>query len=209
MAPLSDWVRRFRYGAPIVVVSGLPRSGTSLAMSMLAAGGMPILTDGIRTPDESNPKGYYEFEPVKELHTGPHAPWLADARGKAVKIVSFLLTWLPETYQYNVIFMQRDLREVIASETTMLLRRGESAEVSNEAHTRAIYEKHLGQVQSFLRSRRCFSTLPVNFAEALARPEETAQRIREFVARPLDVERMASVADPSMYRNRMGSDRAV
>jgi hypothetical protein len=202
-------MRRFRYGRPIVVVSGLPRSGTSLAMSMLAAGGMPVLTDGARTPDDSNPKGYYEFEPVKELHSQTDPAWLGDARGKAVKIVSFLLTWLPETYEYQVIFMQRDLREVIASERTMLLRRGESSASGNEEHTLVVYQKHLEKVQTFLMNRRCFSTLPVNFRDALARPEETARQIRDFVGRPLDVEQMAGIADPSLYRNRAGSDRVV
>ena len=96
-----------------------------MAMKMLAAGGMPVLTDGVRTADESNPKGYYELEAVKELHKQSDTSWLEDARGKAVKVVSFLLTWLPETYDYKVIFMQRDVREVIASETTMLLQRGQ------------------------------------------------------------------------------------
>ena len=131
---MNSWAsrvwRRLHYGKPIVIVSGLPRSGTSMAMKMLAAGGMPILTDGVRTADESNPKGYYELEAVKELHKQADMRWLFDARGKAVKIVSFLLTWLPETHDYKVIFMQRDLREVMASETTMLQKRGSRAEYS-------------------------------------------------------------------------------
>ena len=120
---IASALRRLRYGKPIVIVSGLPRSGTSMAMKMLAAGGMPLLTDGVRGADESNPKGYYEFEPVKDLHKQADMAWLRDARGKAVKIVSFLLTFLPETNEYKVIFMQRDLREVIASERTMLQKR--------------------------------------------------------------------------------------
>src|SRR5213593_4363024 len=125
MGSFDHVVRRLRYGKPIVVVSGLPRSGTSMAMKMLEAGGMPILADGIRTPDISNPKGYYEFEPVKGLDKGGDVAWLAEARGKAVKIISFLLTWLPEHYDYRVIFMQRDLREVLASQNAMLAHRGE------------------------------------------------------------------------------------
>ena len=139
MTALAQLVRRFRYGAPIVVVSGLPRSGTSMAMKMLAAGGMPILTDGIRQADESNPRGYYELETVKELHTQQDTAWLADAKGKAVKVVSFLLTWLPEGYNYRVVFMQRDLREVIASETTMLLKRGQQTPKTTEVQTIAVY----------------------------------------------------------------------
>src|SRR3954449_579427 len=115
MGSLKDVIRRLRNQKPIVVVSGLPRSGTSMAMKMLEAGGVPILSDGIRTADVSNPKGYYELERVKELDKGGDTAWPAEARGKAVKIISFLLTWLPETYDYQVIFMQRDLQEAIAS----------------------------------------------------------------------------------------------
>jgi hypothetical protein len=176
-----------------------------MAMKMLAAGGMPVLTDGVRTPDESNPKGYFELEAVKELHKQSDTAWLAEARGKAVKVVSFLLTWLPESYEYKVIFMQRDLREVIASETTMLLKRGEPAGTASEEQTRQVYEQHLDKVQRFLTSRRCFSTLTVNYRLALERPEEAARQMREFTGHPLDVEQMARVADPTLYRNRAGS----
>jgi hypothetical protein len=196
-------MRRFRYGKPIVVVSGLPRSGTSMAMKMLDAGGMPILTDGVRGPDESNPRGYYELEAVKELHTQRDTAWLGGARGKAVKIVSFLLTWLPETYDYKVIFMQRDLREVIASETTMLLKRGQDIQVSSEEQTRMVYQQHLDKVEKFLSNRRCFSTLTMNYRDALERPQEAARKMRDFVGRPLNIEQMARVADPSLYRNRI------
>ena len=206
-SPIARLVRRVRYGQPIVVVSGLPRSGTSMTMKMLAAGGMPVLTDGIRTPDESNPKGYYELEAVKELHTQGDTRWLADARGKAIKVVSFLLTWLPETNDYKVIFMQRDLREVIASESTMLKKRGEGAAASNETsadadQTRVVYEQHLEKVHRFMTNRSCFSTLTIGYRDALERPHEAATRMRDFVDRRLNVEEMAQIADRSLYRNR-------
>ena len=202
MTALAQLVRRFRYGAPIVVVSGLPRSGTSMAMKMLAAGGMPILTDGIRQADESNPRGYYELEAVKELHTQQDTAWLADARGKAVKVVSFLLTWLPEGYNYRVVFMQRDLREVIASETTMLHKRGQETPTTTEEQTIAVYQQHLQKVERFLSSRSCFSTLKLNYRDALERPDDAARRLRDFVGHSLNVEEMARVADPALYRNR-------
>lgn len=174
-----------------------------MAMKMLAAGGMPVLTDGVRTADESNPKGYYELEAVKELHKQSDTSWLEDARGKAVKVVSFLLTWLPETYDYNVIFMQRDLREVIASETTMLLQRGQPVDTASVEHTRLVYQQHLEKVEKFLANRRCFTAMTLNYRDALERPEEAAKRIRDFLGVPLDVEQMAHVADPSLYRNRV------
>lgn len=208
MNSLAQVWRRFRHGKPIVVVSGLPRSGTSMAMKMLAAGGMPILTDGVRTADESNPKGYYEFEAVKDLHKQGDMSWLFDARGKAVKIVSFLLTWLPEAHDYRVIFMQRDLREVIASETTMLRKAGEPTEGPDEAHTMAVYQQHLDKVHRFLSNRGCFTTLNINYRDALDRPQDAAKRIRDFINVPLNVDEMARVADPALYRNRAASSQA-
>jgi Sulfotransferase domain len=204
LSALAQLVRRFRYGAPIVVVSGLPRSGTSMAMKMLAAGGMPILTDGIRQADESNPRGYYELEAVKELHTQQDTAWLVDAKGKAVKVVSFLLTWLPEGYNYRVVFMQRELREVIASETTMLHKRGQQAPTTTEEQTIAVYQQHLQKVERFLSSRDCFSIMKMNYRDALDRPDDAARKLRDFVGRSLNVEEMARVADPTLYRNRVG-----
>src|SRR5438132_9623874 len=121
-----------------------------MAMKMLEAGGVPILSDGIRTADVSNPKGYYEYEPVKDLDKGGEAAWLADARGKAVKIISFLLTWLPESYDYKVIFMRRDLDEAIASQNAMLVRRGEAAGRRDDEPVRRAYEEHLQGVARFL-----------------------------------------------------------
>ena len=118
--PPASLIRRLRRGRPIVVVSGLPRSGTSMAMKMIEAGGLPVVTDGLRHADASNPNGYYEFEHVKNLDKAGDLSWLAEARGKAVKIISFLITYLPEAYDYRVVFMQRDLSEVIASQNRML-----------------------------------------------------------------------------------------
>ncbi len=200
-------VRRVRYGKPIVVVSGLPRSGTSMTMKMLEAGGVAVLTDGVRTADVSNPKGYYEFEPVKELDKGSDAPWLADARGKAVKIISFLLTWLPETYDYQVIFLRRNLDEALASQDEMLRRRNEAPGASDTAQMRRAYEQHLDKVTRFLANRSCFSTLPLDYRDVVTGPRAAAERITAFLGMPLDVDRMASVADPSLYRNRRERER--
>jgi len=204
MGSFDHMVRRLKYGKPIVVVSGLPRSGTSMAMKMLEAGGMPILADGIRTADISNPKGYYEFEPVKELDKGGDVTWLAEARGKAVKIISFLLTWLPERYDYRVIFMQRDLREAIASQNAMLAHRGETPAPgsASDDQIRKMYEDHLQKVTRFMSNRPCFSSLTVGYREVVENPRDAAGRIDAFLGGTLDVERMAAVADPSLYRNR-------
>ena len=195
-----SWLRRLYRGRPIVVVSGLPRSGTSMAMKMLDAGGMPIVTDGVRSADISNPNGYYEFEPVKDLERGD-AAWLSDARGKAVKIVSPLLTYLPESFDYQVIFMRRPLAEIIASQHAMLDARG-SERGSDESRSADLYQGHLAQVERFLQRRRCFSTVMIEYAQVLAEPRAQAERIQAFLGRPLDTARMAAVADPALHRNR-------
>jgi hypothetical protein len=193
--------RRLRYGEPVIVVSGLPRSGTSMVMNMLDSGGVPVLTDGIRSPDDSNPRGYFEYEPVKELGQEGDRSWVLLARGKAVKIISFLLTRLPETCDYRVVFMQRGLDEIIASQNQMLARRGEPAG-ADEATMRNVYAQHLRQMERFLASRRCFRTLPVGYRDVVDDPERQAWRIREFLDRSLDVARMTATVDRQLYRNR-------
>jgi hypothetical protein len=195
-------LRRLRYGKPIVVVSGLPRSGTSMAMRMLGAGGMPILTDGVRGSDVSNPHGYFEFEAVKALHHGGDAAWLHQAHGKAIKIISFLLTWLPETHDYRVVFMRRNLQEILASQHAMLAQRGEPTDTEDADRMHAIYQEHLEEVGRFLASRACFSTLNVDYARALADPGGEARRIDEFLGGTLDVDAMTAAIDPLLHRQR-------
>ena len=200
---LERTLRRLRYGRPIVVVSGLPRSGTSMAMKMLHAGGLDVVTDGIRQADESNPKGYFELEAVKELDKHAGTAWLRAARGKAVKIVSSLLTYLPEDNEYKVIFMRRDLDEVLASQNKMLVQRGEAPGTpEHDAQLRDYYEQHLVKVHRFLARRSCFSVLTVDYRSALERPQDEARRMNTFVGGTLDEARMAEVGDPLLYRNR-------
>jgi hypothetical protein len=194
--------RRLRYGAPITVVSGLPRSGTSMMMKMLEAGGMPLVTDGFRQADEQNPKGYFELEAVKGLDKGEDTSWLADARGKAVKVISFLLTWLPDRYDYRVIFMERNLDEVVASQDAMLRQRGHASEPTDAGRVKVFFERHIEQTYRFLRQRPCFRTVTVPYGEAVQRPREVAQRVEAFLGAGLDVSMMATVADTALYRNR-------
>jgi len=194
--------RALRRGKPIVVVSGLPRSGTSMAMRMLEAGGVPILSDGVRKADISNPHGYFELEAVKHLGKQGDLSWLGRARGKAVKIVSSLLTWLPESYDYRVIFMRRDLSEVVASQDTMLVVRGESAD-SDAERMRTLYAQHLADVERFLAKRACFTTLYVDHRRVLEHPHEEAARIAEFIGGRVDVDAMGRAVDPRLYRNRV------
>ena len=171
-----------------------------MAMRMLEAGGVPILSDGRRAADEDNPRGYFEYEPVKHLHQPDRdVAWLADARGKAVKIISFLLTWLPETYDYRVIFMRRDLSEVMASQEVMIGRRG-TAQEAGGGDPRAAYAEHLAQVDRFMARRTCFTKLDVDYAGAVADPRSAAERIAVFLDRKLDAAAMAAAVDPALRR---------
>jgi len=177
-----------------------------MAMKMLEAGGVPVLTDGVRTADESNPRGYYEFESVKELDKSGDLAWLPGARGKAVKIISFLVLYLPDTYDYRVIFMHRELDEVLASQNKMLVQRGERSDTTSDERMRELYVAHVKKVERFLSNRRCFSTLPVHYRDVVEHPLVEARHMSEFLGRRLDLDRMAAVADRGLYRNR-GSAR--
>ena len=197
---MPNLYRRVRYGRPIVVVSGLPRSGTSMAMKMLEAGGLPVVTDGLRAADEDNPKGYYEDERVKDLHQAADKTWLRDARGKVVKIISFLLKSLPADNNYQVVFMHRNLREIVASQNKMLVRRGERNETPDERAVQLLDEQ-VRDARFFLR-RPQFEVLELNYGEMLQGARPQAQRMAAFLGQSLDVERMAQVVDVQLYRNR-------
>ncbi|MFN2138953.1 MAG: sulfotransferase domain-containing protein [Candidatus Promineifilaceae bacterium] len=191
----------------VVVVSGLPRSGTSMLMSMLDAGGIPPITDHIRTADEDNPKGYYEFERVKALDKGDTA-WVSDAQGKSVKVISALLKYLPPEYQYKIIYVRRNMQEILASQRKMLVRRGEDPDKVDDAQMAALFEKHVSQVESWLREQPNIQVLYEHYSDILADPEKEARRINDFLGGRLQVERMAEAVDPDLYRNRRNTGTA-
>ena len=187
----------------IIVVSGLPRSGTSMMMRMLEAGGADLLKDDIRTADEDNPRGYFEFEPVKDLGKSDDTSWLSRASGKVIKIVSPLLQHLPlEGHSYKVLFMRRHLREILASQAKMLARRGEEHDPSGDDAMFHYFVKHIDEIQDYLSRNACFETEYFFFREMLSQPIDQARRINEFLGTNRDVELMASAVDGKLYRNR-------
>jgi hypothetical protein len=198
---ITRWLRGRKYGADVVVVSGLPRSGTSMMMKMLEAGGLPIVTDGVRTADEDNPKGYYELERVKDLENEQDKSYIRDARGKVIKVISFLLKELPDDCFYRVIFMRRDLGEVVASQNKMLDRRGEDNPVRDEKAI-DLYARHLISTRLFTEESPCFELLEVDYTGALGDPEGVAAQVNAFLGGKLDAQKMAEAVDPSLYRNR-------
>lgn len=172
-----------------------------MAMRMLAAGGMPVEIDGVRAADEDNPIGYFEVERVKDLAREQDKTWIRGARGKAIKVVSSLLEYLPQTNNYQVLFMHRNLHEVLASQAKMLARRGE-ASGTEDARLLELFQQHLLRVRVMLRMRHCFQVHELEYRAVLADPRQHAQRIRAFLGRPLDVAAMAGAVEPSLYRNR-------
>lgn len=173
-----------------------------MMMRMLQAGGMAVLADGARPADESNPHGYFEFTQAMDLGKNADLPWLAGARGKAVKLVSSLLEHLPRQHNYRVIFMLRDLHEVIASQNTMLDTRSEPRSNVTEADLLEIYERHLRRVRSLIARRRCFESLYVRYSDVLSNPLDEAGRLVTFLKRPLDAASMANAVDHNLYRHR-------
>jgi hypothetical protein len=201
---MSDWLKRLfgkeQEQEPVIVVSGLPRSGTSMMMKMLEDGGLPVLTDHIRVANEDNPQGYYEFERVKRLPEDTE--WLDEAVGKVVKIITQLLIKLPDSHSYRVLVMRRSIPEILASQAKMLERRGEAGGEVDDAKMTALFEKHLVQVYAWMDKQPNVEYIEVSYNQTLADPIPTVERVRAFLGGDLDAVAMAQVVDPDLYRNR-------
>ena len=184
----------------ITVVSGVPRSGTSMMMQMLEAGGMQILTDSIRTANQDNPLGYYEFEPVKGLAKGNSA-WMPLAQGKAVKIISALLEYLPAGYNYKLVFMHRKMDEVVASQRRMLSHRGEpQSEASDEKLVEML--ENLNRVRDWLALQPNYTVATIDYNQLVTDPLPQVLTINQLLGGHLDTDRMCAVVNASLYRNR-------
>jgi hypothetical protein len=169
-----------------------------MMMAMLEAGGMPVLTDNIRTADEDNPRGYYELERVKQIEHDPS--WLEDVKGKAVKMVSALLEHLPQGYTYKVIFMRRKMEEILSSQKQMLIRRGEPADSVPDEKMAEIFRKHLSWVKRWLGGQPNIKVIYVSYNEVLANPAAQARRVNQFLDNALNVESMVNVVDKRLHR---------
>jgi tetratricopeptide (TPR) repeat protein len=183
-----------------VIVSGLPRSGTSMLMQMLAAGGIPVITDSTRQADESNPLGYYEFEKAKQV--GTDNSWIPEAKGKAVKIVAQLLPKLPLGQPYRIIFMQRPLSEVIASQEKMLQRLKKKGSKLSRQKLAETFNRQLGSVQNLLNNYQNIDVLYLNYHDVIANPVTAAARINRFLGNNFDEEKMAAAVVPDLWHQR-------
>ena len=188
--------------ANVTLVSGLPRSGTSMMMSMLQAGGMDLVVDGERTADEDNPKGYFELERIKKIKSD--ADWLLDADGKVIKAISQLLLDLPTdgSIRYKIIFMRRNIDEVLASQKKMLIRRGTYKPEISDDEMKRMFLLHLEQVTDFLQKHDVMETLYVNYNRLISDPSDRIDSINQFLGGGLDIAAMAAVVDKQLYRNR-------
>jgi hypothetical protein len=183
---------------PVIVVSGLPRSGTSMMMQMLRNGGVELFTDQERKADESNPKGYLEHEAVKRL--ARDARWVKNARNKAVKIVARLLFHLPDSNNYKVIFMLRHIDEVINSQQQMLIRNKKEGAKNYPTNLVESYRKTLIRARKWGQSRKNVDVLYVEYSDAIKNPRKEASRVSEFLGGELDLEGMISAVDEKLYR---------
>ena len=194
--------KRFQRQAPaiITIVSGLPRSGTSMMMKVLEAGGMEIVTDNLRVADEDNPKGYYELEQVKALKDGDTS-WIQVAPGKVVKVISSLLEYLPSAYKYKIIFMRREIAEILASQKQMLIRRGEPSD-GNDQEMAEMFQEHLKRVRVWLANQPNMEVLYVDYNTLMGAPDPEIKAVAEFLGLNENLEAMLAVPDKKLYRQK-------
>jgi hypothetical protein len=189
-------------GESIVIVSGLPRSGTSMMMRMLEAGGLTILADGQRRADDDNPRGYYELERVKDLETEGDKSYLREGRGKALKVISFLIAHLPDENDYRVIFMRRDLDEVLDSQDTMIQRRAAGDTKADREAMKEAYRNDIVRTRLLCKKRPNFALIEVHYKDTVQDPAATAHSVNQFLGGRLDEAAMRRAVDESLYRNR-------
>ena len=184
----------------IILVSGLPRSGTSMMMQMLEAGGIELVVDYIRKADEDNPKGYYEFEKIKQLEKD--SSWMENAYGKAVKVISMLLYQLPIDKNYKIIFMKRKMDEVLASQNKMLKSRGQPADSVDDQVMTEKFNKHLRKIFNWLNKQKNIENIFISYNDVIANPMEQSKNINRFLGNMLKIEKMSNVVDNFLYRQR-------
>ncbi|HEY3826108.1 MAG TPA: hypothetical protein VGL82_16195 [Bryobacteraceae bacterium] len=184
----------------VTVVSGLPRSGTSLMMQMLAAGGVPILADGVRSPDEDNPRGYFEYEPVRS--TRRDDSWASRATGKAVKVIHLLLRDLPGGYRYRVILMRRPIQQVLASQRAMLDRLGrQGAQIPSETLA-GLLQSQLDSAAAWVKAQPNFQIVEIQYQDCISQAWEVASSVSAFLDLRTEPMRMASVVEPALHRHK-------
>jgi hypothetical protein len=189
-------------GKPLVIVSGLPRSGTSMMMAMLEAGGVPIMTDAEREADIDNPKGYFEYERVKDLEKETDKSYVKEGRGKALKVISFLIKDLPDDNDYRVIFMRRNLEEVLTSQGKMIDRLGSQDSSADDEAMKEAYRNDIVRTRLLCKKNPHMELIEIHYREAVEDPASSARKVNEFLGGGLDEAAMTAAVDGSLYRNK-------
>jgi hypothetical protein len=184
----------------IIVVSGLPRSGTSMMMKMLDAGGIRPVTDNIRTADEDNPKGYYELEKVKQLDKDN--TWVGDCKGNVIKVISMLLKALPSGQRYKIIFMRRKMAEILDSQKQMLIRRSQPTNAVPDEKMAEMFNKHLKDVEAFIERQPNMDCLYITYNDVLENPAANVAKVNEFLGGTMNTTAMLEVVDQALHRQR-------
>ncbi len=192
-------------GEPIVIVSGLPRSGTSMMMNMLHGGGLSVMSDGEREADIDNPKGYFEYERVKDLETETDKSYVREGRGKVLKVISFLIKDLPDDNDYDIIFMRRDLGEVLKSQAKMIDRLGTSDTDADDEAMKEAYRNDIVRTRLLCKKRPNMRLLEVHYKSTIEDADATAEKVNAFLGGRLDLASMKAAVDGSLYRNRASS----
>ncbi|TMA34880.1 MAG: sulfotransferase family protein [Deltaproteobacteria bacterium] len=173
-----------------------------MMMRMLEAGGLAILSDGERAADIDNPKGYFELERIKNLEKETDKSYLRAARGKAVKVISFLIKDLPDENDYRVLFMRRDLDEVLASQQKMIDRLGSADAEAEAAAMKEAFRNDIARVRVLCRTRPNFELIELRYQEAIADPAAASRAVNQFLGGRLDEAAMRAAVDATLYRNR-------
>lgn len=186
----------------VIIVSGIPRSGTSLMMQILEMAGYSILTDNKRIADINNPKGYFEYEQVKKL--SQDNSWLHQARGKVVKVISHLLFQLPDNFNYKIIFMNRDMNEIIHSQQKMISEmNGIKPKNAYPAHLEIAFRKNLDRVHKWQELKSNVEFRYINYNQLIANPEKELLEISTFLGKKLDINNLVNVIDVNLYRSKL------
>ncbi|NRA13169.1 MAG: tetratricopeptide repeat protein [Crocinitomicaceae bacterium] len=180
----------------IIIVSGLPRSGTSMMMQMLDGAELPILTDGLRKKDSNNPKGYFEYEKVKSLHKSND--WLAEGEGKVIKVIVQLIKYLPKEFRYKIILMTRSIDEILESQRIMIGKR-----TPPKLEIKRSFEKEINSVEKWSRLEPGVELIKIAYRDTINHPQDQAEKVAEFLNRDLDIEKMVDAVDSTLYHNRI------
>ena len=194
-----------RQGEAVIIVSGLPRSGTSMMMKMLEAGGAPIMTDGEREADIDNPKGYFEYERVKDLEKETDKSYVREGRGKVLKVISFLIKDLPSDNDYKIIFMRRNLDEVLKSQEKMIDRLGTTDTDAADEAMKEAYRNDIVRTRLLCKKHPNFELIEIHYKATIEDSTGTARKVNEFLGGRLDEAQMKAAVDGSLYRNRSSS----